>query len=441
MSTYSLTTPSPDSAVLAAGLNEATANLQAATAAALSITAQNNVTMITNLNDLPNDNSGDIDVSGIVNLHQLAQTSAEAASANQDEVQDVLDSCILVGTKTKNINQAILYCLFALKCAGDDDKKGLDLDFFTDGTLDKMKEKQQLDLSLPPKKASNNPNFRAYLKKAFEKNDDTVPFPVDMKHFSPRNFILYLTNSRKNGKLLTADGYATKKSCVYHLYRISEVAYPPEVRQLLGQSVAGLKRQKARADQNEGNRIQVGKDSLKQEVYQLVCELLMESEDPTSIFAHFFLTLQWNLIGRSESVTMSHLSHIEIEDDALVLYFAHTKCDQTGLKKDEPWHIYANPLNPAVCAHLAMAKYLLSNSEILKEGGKLFPGMKQYDRYSKFMKRFLRITGRNLRSVTWISASWDLTLHARVQQHMHAAVARHRHPLLRFVCEHVGLLG
>ena len=35
MSTHSLTTPSPDSAVLAAGLNDATANLQAATAAAL----------------------------------------------------------------------------------------------------------------------------------------------------------------------------------------------------------------------------------------------------------------------------------------------------------------------------------------------------------------------------------------------------------------------
>ena len=89
-------------------------------------------------------------------MHQLEHTSAEAASGNQDDVQNVLDSCVLVGTKNKNINQAILYCLFVLKCADDDDKKGLDFILFTDGTLDKMKEQHQLDLNLPPKKAGKN---------------------------------------------------------------------------------------------------------------------------------------------------------------------------------------------------------------------------------------------------------------------------------------------
>ena len=66
--------------------------------------------------------------------------------------------------------------------------------------------------------------------------------------------------------------------------------------------------------------------------------------------------------------------HLEWIDDFIVIYFAHTKCDLEGLKRDEPWHIYANPLNPTICPVLAMARYLLSNEEILKEKSKLFQG-------------------------------------------------------------------
>jgi len=61
-----------------------------------------------------------------------------------------------------------------------------------------------------------------------------------------------------------------------------------------------------------------------------------------------------------------------------------------GLKRDEPWHLYANPLKPSICPILALSRYILSNKEILhtSTGGKLFPVGKQYSRYTKFMKRF-----------------------------------------------------
>lgn len=168
---------------------------------------------------------------------------------------------------------------------------------------------------------------------------------------------------------------------------------PADVKQVIGQCVAGLKRKKAREDQATGQRIQVGKDSLKIEVYEYICQLLLESSENTAIFAHCFVTLQWNLIGRSESVTNSHVAHLEWENDCLIIYFAHTKCDQTGLKRDEPWHLYANPLKPSICPILALSRYILSNKEILHNstGGKLFPGGKQYSRYTKFMKRFFNI--------------------------------------------------
>ena len=44
----------------------------------------------------------------VQNLETLANISAQAASLPNDEVQDVLDSCILESTKIKHVNQAVL---------------------------------------------------------------------------------------------------------------------------------------------------------------------------------------------------------------------------------------------------------------------------------------------------------------------------------------------
>ena len=44
----------------------------------------------------------------VQNVETLANISAQAASLPNDEVQDVLDSCILESTKIKHVNQAIL---------------------------------------------------------------------------------------------------------------------------------------------------------------------------------------------------------------------------------------------------------------------------------------------------------------------------------------------
>ena len=120
------------------------------------------------------------------------------------------------------------------------------------------------------------------------------PFPVDMNKFSSKNFIAYLTTCKTSrGTLLSSDGYSTKKSCIFHLYRLSETPQPADVKQVIGQCLAGLKRKKAREDQATGQRIQVGKYSLKIEVYECA--------------------LQRNLIGRTESVTNSHVAHLEWE--------------------------------------------------------------------------------------------------------------------------------
>jgi len=50
------------------------------------------------------------------NLETLANISVQAASLPNDEVQDILGCCILESTKTKHVNQAILYFKFAFDC-------------------------------------------------------------------------------------------------------------------------------------------------------------------------------------------------------------------------------------------------------------------------------------------------------------------------------------
>jgi len=86
------------------------------------------------------------------------------------------------------------------------------------------------------------------------------PFSVDVSKFISKNAIAYLTTYKTSkGILLSSDGYETKKSCIFHLYRPSEAPQSPQAKQIIGQCNAVLKRQKAREGQATGQTIQVGK--------------------------------------------------------------------------------------------------------------------------------------------------------------------------------------
>jgi len=73
------------------------------------------------------------------NLETLANISAQATSLPNDEVQDVLDCCILESTKTKHVNQAILYFKFAFDCFCSENKKHLNGDLFNPIIIDQLR--------------------------------------------------------------------------------------------------------------------------------------------------------------------------------------------------------------------------------------------------------------------------------------------------------------
>ena len=53
-------------------------------------------------------------------------------------MREVLDNYILKSTKTKYINQAIFFIIYATKCVGSTEKRDLDNDFFVAGMLEKV---------------------------------------------------------------------------------------------------------------------------------------------------------------------------------------------------------------------------------------------------------------------------------------------------------------
>ena len=81
---------------------------------------------------------------------------------------------------------------------------------------------------------------------------------------------------------------------------------------------------------------------------------------------------------------------MEWGQDTLRIYFAHQKNDQEGTKKRDPRHVYANPLDPAVCPILSLALYLATYPPSSKDNETcLFPGKSQYKRFAKYFEKLL----------------------------------------------------
>ena len=95
-----------------------------------------------------------------------------------------------------------------------------------------------------------------------------------------------------------------------------------------------------------------------------VCKLMMKEDYEEFTFASVFLTLEWNLMARSENAVDSHILHVHWEEYCLVFRFVKSKGDQMGQNHNQEWHVYANLHNPAICPVLALACYIFSNPSV-----------------------------------------------------------------------------
>ncbi len=100
--------------------------------------------------------------------------------------------------------------------------------------------------------------------------------------------------------------------------------------------MSSLKKRVQKQKQKKGIRIEEGETPKSLQVYALLCHYFLQQPDDDSILCHVFLTLEWNLMARSDNVTSCHLNHIEWRNDSLVIFFAHSKGDQEGVNQLQP---------------------------------------------------------------------------------------------------------
>jgi hypothetical protein len=99
-----------------------------------------------------------------------------------------------------------------------------------------------------------------------------------------------------------------------------------------------------------------------------------------------YLVLQWNLIARSNSISKICLSHISWSGDSMVISIPKQKSDQEGSRRINA-HVFANPVNPAICPILSMAVYVLCY--LVRRENTLFQGHAQDARFSKHLNLIL----------------------------------------------------
>ena len=214
--------------------------------------------------------------------------------------------------------------------------------------------------------------------KAFIEDKDNGP-PMDFENFTARVFVTWLVSLRKsNGKRPGYSCYTSHRAGLFNLYRDYDVAMSPALQEQLTHYFKGLKRTTAKRTADGLERVQVGKNPLQFTTYRRVARYMMESNNTRhdSVFGHFFLVMCWNLMCRAGQCSTICLSHMDWINDALGLYFARQKNDQTGERPRDPWHIYANPMMPEICPILSFGIYIFVLKSI-----RLFPGENQYERF------------------------------------------------------------
>ena len=107
----------------------------------------------------------------------------------------------------------------------------------------------------------------------------------------------------------------------------------------LSQFMSGMKRHVAAKKRESGVSLDEGKRAMSFEIYRKMCEELYSGEGDDYLFAHAFLTMEWNLMARSDDCVNMYLQHIQWKSDCLVYYFGTSKGNQTGERAHDPWHV------------------------------------------------------------------------------------------------------
>ena len=104
----------------------------------------------------------------------------------------------------------------------------------------------------------------------------------------------------------------------------------------LAHFMAGLKRTITSEKMLQDKTLDEGKRVMTFEVYEKLCEILYKGQDDEFLFAHSFLTMEWNLMAHSDNCVSMNINNVQFQDDALIFYFGKSKRNQYGLNAEKP---------------------------------------------------------------------------------------------------------
>ena len=85
--------------------------------------------------------------------------------------------------------------------------------------------------------------------------------------------------------------------------------------------MSGIQRTVVNEKIRKGGSLNEGKRPMSFRTYDKMCGLLYVGVDDEYLFAHKFLTMEWNLTARGDNCVNMRLNHVQRQDDCLLFFF------------------------------------------------------------------------------------------------------------------------
>ena len=178
--------------------------------------------------------------------------------------------------------------------------------------------------------------------------------------------------------------YALRKSCcsamawLFDLFGVLSDDFDARVSSVLHKYKLAHRRAVARVSAGENEPLTfVG--------YFEIAEKLMKAPDVKSLFAHAVFTTIWNLMSELDNGSKIHKSHLQWNEDALVIIFENEKLHQI-----HPRHIYANPDQPQICPILSLGMLFLLVDITSSADDAIFSGQNQCCPFGSSLSTFVK---------------------------------------------------
>ena len=89
----------------------------------------------------------------------------------------------------------------------------------------------------------------------------------------------------------------------------------------MSQFMSGIQRTIVNDKITRGESLNEVKRPMSFSVYENMCKNLYEGDDDEYLFAHAFLTIEWNLMARDDNCVNMHVNHVQRQDDCFLLFF------------------------------------------------------------------------------------------------------------------------